>query len=168
HIIVDNGPGALLARPGPAHQTNGVVDDIVGHGNAPYQMLYGDDPLGVEQGVQGHLHIRSGGLDHLDLLGQGRVIQFNGEHETIELGLGQGVGTLLLYWVLGGQYKIGPLKLVAVAPYGDGLFLHGLQKGSLGLGRGPVDFIGQDDVPEYGAFDEFEIAVLVQDLTAQN
>src|SRR5690606_3224833 len=110
HIIVDNGPGALLARPGPAHQTNGVVDDIVGHGNAPYQMLYGDDPLGVEQGVQGHLHIRSGGLDHLDLLGQGRVIQFNGEHETIELGLGQGVGTLPLYWVLGGQYRIGDRK----------------------------------------------------------
>jgi hypothetical protein len=37
--------------------------------------------------------------------------------------------------------------------------LHGFEQGGLGLGRGPVDLVGQDDVGEQRAFQELELAV---------
>ena len=38
------------------------------------------------------------------------------------------------------------------------MFLHGLEHGGLGFGGGAVDFVGEDDVGEDGAFHELELA----------
>ena len=35
--------------------------------------------------------------------------------------------------------------------YGDLFFLHGLQQGALDLGRGAIDFIGEDKIGKYRA-----------------
>ena len=65
--------------------------------------------------------------------------------ESVELGLGQGVGPFVLDRVLGGEdpERVGEDdRLVADR---DLAFLHRLQQGALDLGRGPVDLVRQDD-----------------------
>jgi len=58
---------------------------------------------------------------------------------------------------------------MGLATGGDLVFLHGLQERGLGLGRRPVDLIGQDHVGEDRALDETEgtptrVRIVVQDL----
>ena len=49
----------------------------------------------------------------------------------------------------------------------DLAFLHGLQEGGLGLGGGAVDFVGEKEAGEDGAFDEGEfVALQVEDVGA--
>jgi hypothetical protein len=70
------------------------------------------------------------------------------EEETIKLGLGERVGPFLLDWVPGGEdlERIG--EAVGRRPDRDAPLLHRLQQGGLGLGRGPVDLVGEDEVVE--------------------
>ncbi|MNL50471.1 hypothetical protein D3C87_1734900 [compost metagenome] len=51
---------------------------------------------------------------------------------------------------------------------GHRILLHRFQQRRLRLGRCPVDFIGKDDISENRAFDEFEIAVLIERFRAKN
>ena len=71
--------------------------------------------------------------------------------EAVQLGLGQRVGTGLLDGVLGrdDHEGLGGGAAHAVDRH-LGLF-HDLQKRGLGLGRGTVDLVGQDDLREDGA-----------------
>ena len=93
------------------------------------------------------------------------------EHEPVELGLGQGIGAFLFNRVLCGQDKEGVGQGIVCAADADLALLHRFEHGGLGLGRGAVDFVGQDHVGEDGAFEELELAVaggfvLVDDLGA--
>ena len=78
----------------------------------------------------------------------GRVADDQLEQEAVELGLGQRIGAFLLDRVLGGHHEERLLEPVDVAADGDGVLLHGFEQGRLGLGRGPVDFVGQHDLGE--------------------
>jgi len=53
---------------------------------------------------------------------------------------------------LGGQHQKGVRQSIGGVADGHLLFLHGLQKCGLHLGRGPVDFIGKNNIVEQRAF----------------
>ena len=90
-----------------------------------------------------------GGHPHdVQLLLLARVVDHDVEHEAVELGLGQRIGPLLLDRVLRGQDEEGVGQAVPLAADGDLALLHRLEEGRLGLGRGAVDLVGQDDVGE--------------------
>ena len=77
-----------------------------------------------------------------------RVADADLEHEAVELGFGQRIGAFLLDRVLRGQDEEGLGQLVGRVADGDLPFLHGFEQGALHLGRGAVDFVGEDEVGE--------------------
>ena len=79
------------------------------------------------------------------------------EQEPVELGLGQRVGALVLDRVLGGgdHERVGQRPGRAVD--GDLPLLHRLQQRGLGLGRGAVDLVGEQQVGEDRARAEREL-----------
>ena len=83
------------------------------------------------------------------------------EEEAVELGLGQRIGAFLLDRVLRGHDEERLFQLVDRAADGDAVLLHRLQQGRLRLRRGPVDFVGQDDLGEDRAGLEAEDALAV-------
>ena len=97
------------------------------------------------------------------------VVDLHHEHEAVELRLGQGIGALLLDGVLGREDEEGVRQLVA-GPAARHLSLdHRLEQRGLGLGRGPVDLVSEDDVREHRARLEAEaprrgLGVHVQEL----
>ena len=71
---------------------------------------------------------------------------------------GKGIGALLLDRVLGRQHEERVGQAVALPTDGDLAFLHRFQERGLGLGRGAVDLVGQDDVREDRPAQELELA----------
>ena len=98
-------------------------------------------------------------VDELPLVVVGRVADRRAQQEAVELGLGQRVGALVLDRVLGGDHEERPGERVGHAVGGDLALLHGLEQRGLGLGRRPVDLVGQDQVGEDRAGPEGEPAV---------
>jgi hypothetical protein len=78
------------------------------------------------------------------------------EHESVELGLRQGVGSFLLDWILGSQHEEGFGERVGCPAGRDLVLLHGLQQGGLGLRRRPIDLVCQHHVGEDGPADELK------------
>ena len=92
------------------------------------------------------------------------VAEVEAEEEAVALAVGQGEGARRVEGVLGGDDHEGPGERVADAVGRDLAFLHGLEEGGLGLGRGPVELVGQEDVGEDGPGPEGEKArVAVED-----
>ena len=81
------------------------------------------------------------------------------EHEPVELGFGQRIGSFLLDRVLGGHDEERRLEVERVGPGRDLVLLHGLQECGLGLGRRAVDLVGQHDVGEDRPLHEAETRV---------
>ena len=74
------------------------------------------------------------------------------------LRLRQRVGALVLDRVLGGDHQERPLEPVGLAVDGDLALLHRLEQGGLGLGRGPVDLVGEQQPGEDRPAPEVELA----------
>ena len=51
------------------------------------------------------------------------------------------------------------VQIVGFTANGDGVFLHGLEQRGLSFGWGSVDFVGQNDLAEYGALLKNQLAV---------
>ena len=103
----------------------------------------------------------------------GRVFDHDVEHEAIELRLGQRIRAFLLDRVLRREHEERALQVVADAGDGDLVFLHRFEQRRLGLGRRPVDLVGEDDVGEDRAADEADDAlagraILLDDLGAED
>ena len=94
--------------------------------------------------------------EDLDLFDGVRVGQQVLDHETVELGFGQLIGAFLLDRVLGGHDEEGAGEFEAVAADGRLLLLHGLEHRRLGLRRGPVDLIEEDDIGVHRSEDGVE------------
>ena len=96
------------------------------------------------------------GVEDLELGAGGGVADRHPHEEPVELGLGQRVGALVLDRVLGGDDHERRRQRVGHAVDGDLVLGHGLEQRGLGLGRGPVDLVGQHDVVEHRPGPEVE------------
>ncbi len=95
------------------------------------------------------------------------VANLHSHHETVELRLGKVVGSVELDGVLGSDNdeRIGHRVRHTIDGYL--MFFHDLKQRRLGLGRGAVDLIAEDDVGKNGAWVELELVLLhVVDLHA--
>ena len=91
------------------------------------------------------------------------------EHEAVQLGLGQLERARLLDRVLRGDGQKRGRQAEGRPPDGHAAFLHRFQQGRLHLGRGAVDFVGQQDVGEDRAAVHVERGRgLVEDLRAED
>ena len=90
-------------------------------------------------------------------LGLGRgVADLDPHQEAVHLGLGERMGPVILEGVLGRDHHEGSGERVGLVVQRDLRFVHRLQEAGLGLGAGPVDLVGQDDVGEQRARPELK------------
>ena len=76
--------------------------------------------------------------------------------EAVELGLRERVSAVVLDGILRGDHHEGTRQGMRAAVDRDLAFIHRFEQGGLGLGRGAVDLVGQQEVAEDGAGLEFE------------
>jgi hypothetical protein len=102
----------------------------------------------------------------------GRVAHAQLEQEAVELGLGQRIGALHLDRVLSRQHEEWSRQRPRYAADRDRRLLHALQERRLGLGRRPVDLVGQQDVREDRTLLELEalpaVGILHDDVGADD
>ncbi len=80
------------------------------------------------------------------------------KQEPIELGFGKGVRPFLFDRVLRREHKKWLGQGMASPAGGDLPLLHRLEQGGLGLGRGSVDFVGQNKVGKNRSRHEAKLA----------
>ena len=93
-----------------------------------------------------HLFFSAQHTQHPGFICRAWVVEQHFHHKAVHLRLGQRVGTFLFDGVLRSQHHKQCGQRVAVAGDGDLPFFHGFKQGRLHLGRGAVDFVGQDQV----------------------
>ena len=151
--------GARLVDARRTDEVHRVVDHVIGHGNLSHDFLQLDDLLTRQHGTGVGIP-DIGGLAHdLEFLIAIGIVDDDFEHEAVLLGLGQRIGAFLLDGVLRGQHEERRRQIVPLATDGDLLFLHGLEKRGLRLGRRTVDLIRQKHVGEHRAGDELQLAI---------
>ena len=144
----------MLAGARCAREANRIAHHVVGRRHAANQRLQLEDVGGSQHPLELRLVGRGRGGDDLLLFGLRRVVHEHVEHEAIELGLGQRIGPFELDRVLGRQHEEWQRQAERLTAGGDLFLLHGLEQRRLGLGRRPVDFVGQHDVGEHRPLDE--------------
>ena len=136
----------LLVHVDVLHDLAGL-DDVLGR----------DDLVDLRHASAREVHAHDVAL--LLLLGVGDL---GLEHESVDLRLGQRVGTLLLQGVLRGQHQERLRQRVGLVADGHLPLLHGFEQCRLHLGRGAVDLVRQHEVGEHGAFLDHELLVLLR------
>ena len=74
------------------------------------------------------------------------ISQTDAHQEPVQLGFGQRESTFVLDGVLSGYDYEGMLQVVGYAVHGNLQLFHRFQQRRLGLGRRPVDLVGEDDL----------------------
>ena len=95
--------------------------------------------------------------DDRDFFLEARVAHIDAHQEPVQLRLGQREGALVLDRVLGGDDQERQRQRVRYAVHRDLALFHGLQQRRLGLGRGPVDLVGQHQLGRDGTGPEGEL-----------
>ena len=148
HPLVDEVRRLRGVGTGHPHQVNGVTEDRLRDRHPPHEPVEGAQVVARDPGLQGELTQRGRGVDDLHLLVFGEVIDDDVEHEAVELGLRQRIGTFQLDRVLGREDEERLLQLVGPALDRHAVLLHRFEQRRLGLRRGPVDLVGEDDLGE--------------------
>ena len=145
-----------VVRPGAAGEPHGVVHDRWWGRHSPDQRLELPEPLAVDHGLDRPGSRRRRYRGNLAFLLEGGVRDPQLEHEAVELGLGERVRALMLDRILGREDEKWWLEGECLGSHRYRQLLHGLQQRGLGLGRRPVDLVGQDHIGEYRAAHEPE------------
>ena len=167
-VRIDIGGGALPPGARLPHETDRVLQHVVGDGHPADELLEvldfgtGDDRLHVRH------RIGRRGLHDAQLLRVRRIIDPRVEHETVELGFRQRVRAFLFDRVLGREDEEGRRQRVVLAGHRHGALLHRFEQGGLRFGRRSVDLVCQHDVRKNRPLHEFELARLVEDLGADD
>ena len=141
-----------------ADEFDDMFVDVFGDGDAADDFLEAEDIGGVENFLEDGHGATGGGFGDLEFFFGGGVADIDEEHEAIELGFWEWVGAFLLDGILGSEDEERFFEGEAMFTGVDLLFLHGLEESGLGFGWGAVDFVGENDIGEDGAFNEFESA----------
>jgi hypothetical protein len=141
---------------GGVDEASDVVSDDVGEEDAAGECEEACEFCGVHDWGDGGFDAEFAVAD--DAFEGGGVVaeDFEFEEEAVDLGFGERVGAFEFDWVLSGEDEEGIGEVVAGAEDGDAAFLHGFEEGALGFGAGAVDFVGEDEVGEDGAWLEDE------------
>jgi len=140
------------------HQAHGIILHMRSHRHIPDQPHELEQPLALENLLHGRLHPGCRPVqDFGELVARG-VAHQNLEEEPVQLRFGQGIGPFLVNRVLRGHDKKGLVQPAQLSAGRDLVLLHGLQQGGLGLWRGAVDFVGQNQMGEDGPVLELELA----------
>src|SRR2546427_3573815 len=99
-------------------------------------------------------------LEDLDLLFPRRIADVDLQQEAIDLGFRERIGPLVLDRILRRNHEERPVQRERLALQGRLPFLHRLEKGGLGLRRGAVDLVREEDVREDGTPSKDEFAGL--------
>src|SRR5881409_475587 len=102
----------------------------------------------------------SASLEDLDFLLSRRVADVDLQQEPIDLGFRERIGALVLDRILRRDHEEGPVQRERLALQRRLAFLHRLEERGLGLRRGAVDLVRQEDVREDRAASEDEVAGL--------
>ena len=132
------------------HHVHDVVLHPVVDVDGVDHLARGEDVVaGATVGVDGERR-RAGAheVEDLPLLGARGVGDVQLEHEAVELRLGKLVGAFLVERVLRGEHQERVGQRIGRVADGDLALLHGFEQGALHLGRGAVDFVGEDEVGE--------------------
>ena len=106
-------------------------------------------------------------VQHLRLIGERRIAEREAHRETVELGLGQRVGALVLDRVLRRHHHERALERVRGAVDRDLALLHALEQRRLRLRRGAVHFVDEEQVREHRPRLELEaVRALVEHVDA--
>ncbi|PQM46867.1 hypothetical protein C1Y40_02955 [Mycobacterium talmoniae] len=148
--------------PGGGRQRHHVVQHILVDADLLHRFAHGHHIVGVDDLVDGGLGRPAvqPAPQHRRLVAFGQIPQFQPDREPVQLGLGQRVGALVLDRVVGRQHDERRWQPVGLAVDADLAFGHRLQQGRLGLRRGPVDFVGEQQVGEDRSAPELETARL--------
>ena len=144
-------------------QVDAVAADALVDPDRLHGCLHPAQPGRVGDLVQGHLLAPAFEAPRQDvvLLAGGRVAEADPQQEPVELGLGQRVGAFVLDRVRRREHVEGVGQREGLALDRDLPLLHGLEQGGLGLRRGPVDLVGQEQAGEQRPAAEVEGAVLL-------
>ena len=158
----------LLRAAGRADQRNGVLLHRLRHVHRLHRLHQAEDLLAVGDRLEVRQRVVGGvPVEHPQLGGRLRVAHRDAGHEAVALRLGQRVGALHLDRVLGRDDHERRFEVVRRGVDGDLALLHRLQQRGLGLRRGAVDLVADDDVREHRAGLELEVAdLLVEDRDA--
>ena len=158
-VLADELRGARLVRVRRGQHADGVGGHVRRDRDGPGEALHLDD-LGRRADLAGGHGLGAGRPVHdRDEVLLGREGDHDLEQEPVELGLGQRVGALHLERVLRGEHEERRLEREPLAGDRDLVLLHRLEQARLGLGRGAVDLVGEDEVREDRAGLEAEDAL---------
>ncbi len=106
---------------------------------------------------------------HCFLLRRRQVAEARAKEKAVQLRLGQRKSAFVLDGILRGQNKKRTRQRTCVAVHSNLALAHGFQQGSLGARRGPVDFVGKQNVGEGRAGKKLKGArLLVEDAHTGN
>ena len=145
-----------IVGPRRADEVEDRLDHRFADRHAPDEKLDGAHAGCVEH-LLGVRFAGAGGLEEHATLGIAiRVEDVDLQQETVELGLGEGIGAFLLERVLRREHMKRRRQIMADAGHGDVMLLHGLQKRRLGARAGAVDLVGHQELGEYRPLHETE------------
>ncbi len=84
------------------------------------------------------------------------IAHANAHQETVELRFRKRVSAVMLDWILRCKHEERPRQGMRVIVDGDLRLVHRFEKRGLSLGRGAIDFVGDDNICEDGPGLEFE------------
>ena len=114
------------------------------------------------------MHVDLGIINHpvkdLALLLLGRITNLHLHHKSVDLRLGQRIGTLLFDGVLRRQNQKRIIEWIRIAADRHLPLLHRLEQSTLNLGRGAIHLIRQDNICENRPLFRHELAgALIED-----
>jgi hypothetical protein len=155
--LADGGRTGGLAGAGGAEEGDDVADDRLGHGDAAHEGLVGGELGGGQH--RGERPCRAS--VPRATIGARPPRRGSGPRSAgvkrSSWASGSGVGALLLDRVLGREHVEGLRQRVGLAARGHARLLHRLQQRGLGLRRGAVDLVGEQEVAEHRAGDEAKV-----------
>jgi len=156
-LICNWGGGFGLGMRGE-HEAHGVIFHVRCDGNFAHQLHEFHERVAVEDFVDLGFRAGGGAVDDLVQFVRARIADDNLEEEAIQLRFGQWIRAFLVNRVLRCHDEERFGELAEFAARSDLFFLHGFEHGGLGLGRGAIDFVGEDEVREDRAALELKFA----------